>query len=170
MSRPRHCAVCVADPAIRAQIDAQLTAGVSIKAIVGQHPNFSRDQVSRHRSRCLVPAVAPEIATDVGSAEIRTWLSRAESTYLAAQSLGDTKSAISAISAAVRSLTALSKQQKVEAAAAVKESDGSGLTVAQCDEALRAFRANRREDWCYYCNRSWPKGAQEKTNTDAHTT
>lgn len=171
MSRPKRCAVCAGDPAIRAQIDAMLTSGLQIKVIVEQVAGFSRDQISRHRSRCLVPAVAAETPTATGSAQIEKWLGRAESTYLAAQSLGDTKSAISAVSAAVRSLSALHKQVAAETAAAEKKADSPdrALTISDCDRMLREFRAKHREDQCYYCGRPWSQKEQEKTNPDAIT-
>jgi hypothetical protein len=106
-----------------------------------------------------------ETATDAGSAEIRTWLDRAESTYLAAQSNGDTKSAGQAISVAVRSLTALAKQKKVEAEAvkAVDNSPDRPLSIQDCDAALRQFRAKWQEkSRCFFCQQPMTEKSQEK--------
>ena len=60
MGRPRKCPICTADSAIKLQIDALLMAGVSIKTVVSQVAGYSRDQLSRHKHRCLQPQPVPK--------------------------------------------------------------------------------------------------------------
>jgi len=106
MSRPRKCKICT-NLTAAGQVNALIEAGVKLKIIAEQVPEFSPYQLSRHKKNCLVAKVAAELSSDAGSAEIQKWLQRAEDIYLVAQSNGDAKSAVSAISTAVRGLTQL---------------------------------------------------------------
>ena len=171
MGRPRKCPICTADSAIKLQIDALLIASVSIKTVVSQVAGYSRDQLSRHKHRCLQPQPVPECEPESTTAQAEKWLARADSTYALASINGDSKAMVSAISAATRALTALDKRKAV-AAAVEKEAANSpdrSLTISECDRLLREFRSRRKEDYCYYCGRSIPEKEQEKTNTDALT-
>jgi hypothetical protein len=152
MSRPRKCRICfAADPAITGQINALLESGVKLKVIAEQVPGFSVYQLSRHKRNCLAPNVLPE--SDAGSTEISKWLGRAESTFLVAQSNGDARSAVSAISTAVRALTSLHKQMEREEEKQAGADDPNALTIEKLDKAVNEY-ANRIENErgvCFRC-------------------
>ncbi|MGA2333942.1 MAG: hypothetical protein ABSG08_01090 [Terriglobales bacterium] len=169
MSRPRRCAICAADPAIKQQIDSLLSAGVSIKSVVEQVAGYSRDQVSRHKHRCLQPQPVTETTEPESTTVLaERWLARADATYQMASVNGDPARMVSAISAATRALTQLDKRKAAAALAAEKASDGPGLmTAAECDRLLKEFRLKHDESHCYYCGQPWPKKEQEKTTQDA---
>ncbi len=116
MARPKRCKICTCpDVGITSQVNSLIEAGVKQRTIHEQHPQFSISQISRHSRFCLAVNVATELTPNTGSAEITKWLERAETTYLTAQVNGDARSAVSAISTAVRSLSQLQKQLAHEA-------------------------------------------------------
>jgi hypothetical protein len=136
MGRSRRCAIC-ASPDVAA-INAQLEAGLKQLAIHEAFPAFSIFQLSRHKRGCLAKP-ASDLSTEQGSREIARWLERAESTFLVAQANGDTKSAASAISTAVRTLSAMHKKRDQELAKAEKAAanpDDVSFTVAQIDKLI----------------------------------
>jgi hypothetical protein len=139
MGRKHSCTICASDPAITSQVNAQIESGVRQKVIHEQFPQFSVSQISRHTRGCLAPKPTGDLSTEQGSAEIARWLERAESTFLVAQSQGDTKSAASAISTAVRTLSAMHKKQEQEAKAekAVHDPTDVQFTVAQIDALIK---------------------------------
>jgi hypothetical protein len=140
MSRPKKCKLCTGDPAIAGQVNALLETGVKLRTIVEEHPEFSVYQLSRHRNKCLMPNFASELSPESGSAEIQKWLERAESTYLLAQANGDSRSASSAISVAVRALTSLQKQiaheTEIEQAATADNNPNRPFTIAELDKIM----------------------------------
>ena len=165
MSRPRCCKVCASDPADLARINAMLAAHVQLKVIASEHQNFSRDQLSRHKHRCLQPQPVTETTEPESTTVLaERWLARADATYQMASVNGDPARMVSAISAATRALTQLDKRKAAAALAAEKASDGPGLmTVAECDRLLKEFRLKHDESHCYYCGQPWPRNEQEKT-------
>ncbi len=142
MGRARHCSICASDPAISSQVNAQIEAGCKQKLIHEQNPQFSVSQISRHTRGCLAPKPTPDLSTEQGSAEIARWLERAESTFLVAQANGDTKSAASAISTAVRTLSAMHRKQAEEAEAAKAVADDRH-SVQALDQQVKEFMAQR---------------------------
>jgi hypothetical protein len=151
MGRKHSCTICASDPAITSQVNAQIEAGVRQKVIHEQFPQFSVSKISRHSRRCLQPKPTGDLSTEQGSAEIARWLERAESTFLVAQANGDTKSAASAISTAVRTLSAMHKKQEQEAKAekAVHDPTDVQFTVAQIDAMIRRDAENGAGDRGY---------------------
>jgi len=141
MGRARHCAICTSDPGITSQVNAQIEAGCKQKLIHEQFPQFSVSKVSRHVRNCLAPKPLSDLSTEQGSAEIARWLGRAESTFLTAQANGDTKSAASAISTAVRTLQSLHKKREAEAKAATDGVDRNSVefTIKGCDAMLNEY-------------------------------
>jgi len=117
-----------------------IEAGVRQRIIHEQHPQFSVSQISRHGRNCWAPKPVPEFSAERGSTEIARWLARAEQTFLLAQSQGDSKGATAAVSAAVRSLSALHRKQEKEAEAAkasVDDAELEQITIRGCDLMLK---------------------------------
>jgi hypothetical protein len=143
MGRAKHCSICTSDSAIVSQVNAQIEAGVRQKVIHEQFPQFSVSKISRHTRRCLQSKATADLSTEQGSAEIARWLERAESTFLTAQANGDTKSAASAISTAVRTLSAMHKKQEAEQKAEKDgvDRDSVEVTVKGIDAMMREYAA-----------------------------
>jgi hypothetical protein len=134
------CKICK-DSSVTATINTLIASGVRQKVIAEQHPGFSIFQISRHKNNCLAPNVAPEIAADAGSDELRVWMQRNTDAYNLAIVNSDSRSAIAACSAATRQLIALHKKLEKEAKAAEKAVDpdsreGLKITVAGIDALL----------------------------------
>jgi hypothetical protein len=148
MGRARHCSICTSDPAICGQVNALIESGVRQRMIHDQFSQFSISQISRHSRGCLQPKLTSDLSTEQGSAEIARWLERAESTFLVAQANGDTKSAASAISTAVRTLQSLHKKQEAEKKAEKDgvDRDSVAVTVKGIDALLNEY-AKQPEDF-----------------------
>jgi hypothetical protein len=142
MGRKRHCTIC-ADAAIAGQIRAQIEAGCRQKLIAEQNPGFSVSQISRHARFCLTPQPKADLSTEQGSQEIARWLERAEATFLVAQANGDTKSAASAISTAVRTLSAMHKKQEreLEQERASADHPDRSLKIGDLDKLVADYTA-----------------------------
>jgi len=141
MGRAKRCAICTSDAAISAAVNAQIESGICQKMIHAEFPQFSVSQVSRHTRGCLAPKPTGDLSTEQGSQEIARWLERAEQTFLVAQANGDTKSAASAISTAVRTLQSLHKRRETEQKA-VKDGvdrDSYEFTIKGCDAMLAEY-------------------------------
>jgi hypothetical protein len=166
MSRPRKCKVCVGDPAITGQVNGLIEAGVRLKTIAEQVPVFSAFQLSRHKRNCLALKVLADTAAE-GSAEIQRWLTRAEQTFLVAQANGDPKSAVAAISTAVRALSSLHKQQEKEREAEPAD-DPNRLTIANLDQLVRQRAAiiEQEHGICLYCR--LPKNRKGQNELSTH--
>src|SRR5260370_39883041 len=82
-----------------------------------------------------------EITAPAASAEIQKWLQRAEDCYLTAQANGDAKSAVSAISTAVRGLTQLEKQIAKELEQQKAAGKPGELSIATLDQVVSAYIA-----------------------------
>lgn len=140
MARPKRCKICTCtDLAITGQLNSLVEAHVKQRLIHEQHPQFSVSQISRHTRFCLAVNSTTELTPSVGSTEIQKWLQRAEDCYLTAQVNGDAKSAVSAISTAVRSLSQLEKQFEREAKTEKDgvDRDSPEFTIAGIDAMLR---------------------------------
>jgi len=172
VSRPKKCKICTGDLVITGQVNSLLEAGVKLKTIAEQVPGFSVFQLSRHKNNCLAPKAASELPPESGSAEITKWLQRAEDTYLTAQVNGDVKSAASAISTAVRTLTALEKQiqaEKTEADAGV-DNPNRPMNIADFDKLVHDFELSLESDkaggFCMRCRQPLPLKITEKTSAN----
>jgi len=134
----RKCKICN-NLTAASQVNAMIESRVKLTIIAQEVPEFSPYQLSRHKNNCLAPKPTGDLSIEQGSQEIARWLERAESTFLVAQANGDTKSAASAISTAVRTLQSLHKKREAEQEAAKKVADPSDVqvTVAQIDALIR---------------------------------
>jgi hypothetical protein len=142
MGRKRHCTIC-ADSVVAGQINAQIEAGCKQQLIHEQHPQFSISQVSRHSRGCLATKPVGDLSTEQGSQEIARWLERAEATFLVAQANGDSKSAASAISTAVRTLSAMHKKQaqELEQERASADNPDRSLKISDLDKLVADYTA-----------------------------
>jgi hypothetical protein len=121
-------------------VNSLIESGVRQKFIHDQHPQFSVSQISRHSRFCL-QAKTTEVNAPSASSEITKWLERADQTYALAVANGDSKNAVSAISAATRGLTALSKQLEKEREQEQTSPDHPDrpMTIADFDRVIKDF-------------------------------
>jgi len=170
MSRARKCRICTGDLAVTGRINAMIESGVKLKVIAEQVPEFSPYQLSRHKRNCLAPKPALDLTADAGSAEIQKWLQRAEDTYLVAQSNGDAKSAVSAISTAVRGLTQLAKQieKELEQQKAAGKPGETPMTIENLDKLIDecAAQVENERGLCLYCG--LPRNRKEQNELSAN--
>ena len=105
MSRP--CACCVSPR--RSEIDAQIAAGVTSKAVAAL-VGLSPSQISRHKRKCL--AVHPLSEAD----QIALWSQRAEDLWALSSQNGDQRAMVAALQTGLKSL-----QFQIEQGAVVQQ-------------------------------------------------
>lgn len=139
--RQSKCQIC-SDLTSVGQVNSLIESGVRQKLIHQEYPQFSVSQISRHSRNCRAPnAITGELPPGAGGDELDVWRQRCTDSYHLAVANGDSRSAISACSAATRQLVALAKRQEKEAAAkeAIDPTSAAGLqlTIAGIDAVVK---------------------------------
>lgn len=162
------CSVCVHAEALA--IDSALEAGVTQLSVAAQF-QVSKYSLSRHRNKCLAVARTPETSNTAEA--LGTWMQRCEDTYLAACANSDIRSAVSALSAAVRSLQFSLKQEEKEREQAAKNdvlpNGEHPMTIESMDAAINSYMELRGDISCFSCGAPILQGSYLQPGTNHPT-
>jgi hypothetical protein len=142
----KKCSICAHGQA--GEINAALEAGLFQRDVAAQF-SVSKFAVSRHKAKCLAPALpdAPLSDTD----EITKWMQRCDDSYLAASANGDVARQVAALSAAFRGIQQIDKQREKDAAETARNNPDSTVTIAALDSAVRTYLTNLPPGVCEHC-------------------
>jgi hypothetical protein len=136
----RKCSICTHPEAMA--INSALEAGLK-QLEISQQFFVSRYAVSRHKNRCLVTTPVPAGEFSNSAEALAKWMQRCDETYLAASVNSDVRSAVAALSAAVRSLQFSVKQEEKEREQSTKNdvlANGEHpTTIERLDRAVRTY-------------------------------